>query len=149
MSQLFCIILAVCPADLLDSPFRYFVWAIFFIIIAIAVTLLKYKNMEQDADLKSSSSRLLGDYLRNKEALNSTWNRIYSLKIFHVVLYCQSSILQGIWFLCCIPWFVPELINGPGGGQWCFRFVSFSTEMFVCCCYCYCYAPSPPPPRKL
>ena len=26
--------------------------------------------MEQDADLKSSRSHLLGDYLRNKEALN-------------------------------------------------------------------------------
>jgi len=50
----------ILPSDILSE--------LFFLLIAIAKTLLKYKNMEQDADLKSSKS----DYIRNEEALNST-----------------------------------------------------------------------------
>ena len=47
------------------------------------------------------TSRLLGDQIRNEEAINSTRNRIYSLKAFHFLLYRRSSILsflQEIYF---------------------------------------------------
>ena len=44
-------------------------------------------------------SCLLGDKIRNEEAINSTQNRIYSLKAFHFLLYRRSSILQEIYFL--------------------------------------------------
>ena len=36
---------------------------------------------------------------RNKEAINSTRNRVYSLKGFHLLLYRRSSILQDVYFL--------------------------------------------------
>ena len=48
---------------------------------------------------RSYESLLLGDWIRNEEAINSTRNRISSLKVFHVLLYRRSSILQDIYFL--------------------------------------------------
>ena len=36
---------------------------------------------------------------RNKEAINSTRNRVYSLKVCHLLLYRRSSILQDVYSL--------------------------------------------------
>ena len=46
---------------------------------------------------------------RNEEKINSTRNRIYSLKVFNFLLYRRSSILQDIYFLS-----VSELIATTG-----------------------------------
>jgi len=48
---------------------------------------------------RSYKSLLLRNWIRNEEAINSTQNRIFSLKVFHVLLYRRSSVLQDIYFL--------------------------------------------------
>ena len=64
------------------------------------------------------SRSLLGDWIRNEEAINSTRNRISSLKVFHVLLYRRSSILQDIYFLHRIWRFVSELIEYATMNTW-------------------------------
>ena len=49
--------------------------------------------------------------MRNEEAINSTWNRISSLKVFHVPLNRRPSILQDIYVMYQIQQFVSELIE--------------------------------------
>ena len=49
--------------------------------------------------------------MRNKEAISSTRNMISSLKVFYVLLYLRSSILQDIYFLYRIQRFVSGLIK--------------------------------------
>ena len=44
------------------------------------------------------TSRLLGDYIRNEEAINSTPNRTSSLKFVHFLLYRRSNIPYNIYF---------------------------------------------------
>ena len=58
-------------------------------------------------------SRLLGDQIRNEEAINSARNRISSLKVCQVLLYRRQSISQDIYLLILyrIGPFVSELFQ--------------------------------------
>ena len=49
--------------------------------------------------------------MRHKEAISSTRNMISSLKVFYILLYLRSSILQDIYFLYRIQRFVSGLIK--------------------------------------
>ena len=57
------------------------------------VTLMSKPRM-----LLKVTSRLLGDYIRNEEAINSTPNRTSSLKVVHFLLYRRSNIPYNIYF---------------------------------------------------
>ena len=73
-----------------------------------------YNKNAFNIDIKS---RLLGDLVRNEDpflnekVINSRRNRIYSLKVFHFLLYRQLSILQVFYFLYRLQRFVSELIQ--------------------------------------
>ena len=59
--------------------------------------MIYYMLLSNKNALKSGNSCLLGDQIRNEEAINST--RISLLKVFHFPLHRRSSIFQNIYFL--------------------------------------------------
>ena len=52
------------------------------------------------------------------QVINSRQNRIYSLKVFHFVLYRRSSILQDIYFLYRAQRFVSGLFSSRVSDDW-------------------------------
>ena len=52
------------------------------------------------------------------QVINSRQNRIYSLKVFHFVLYRRSCILQDIYFLYRAQRFVSELFSSRVSDDW-------------------------------
>ena len=70
--------------------------------LCLLSTLRCNRRYNKNALRRGVKSRFLGDSIRNEEAIISTPNRIYSLKVFHFLLYRRSSILQDIYFLYLI-----------------------------------------------
>ena len=77
-----------------ENEIKYFVWNPTFFCIYLVRPIL-------DALTPALSLACLEIRSRNEEAINSTWNRIYLLKVFHFLLYRRSCILQDIYFFFC------------------------------------------------
>ena len=75
---------------------------VFFVSCFLSSTLRSNRQYKKNALRRGVKSRFLGDSIRNEKAIISTPNRIYSLKVFHFLLYRRSSILQDIYFLYLI-----------------------------------------------
>ena len=70
--------------------------------LCLLSTLRSNRRYNKNALRRGFKSRFLGDSIRNKEAIISTPNRIYSLKVFHSLLYRRSSTVQDVYFLYLI-----------------------------------------------
>ena len=70
--------------------------------LCLLSTLRSNRRYNKNDLRRGFKSRFLGDSIRNKEAIISTPNRIYSLKVFHSLLYRRSSTVQDIYFLYLI-----------------------------------------------